>query len=142
MKTPTLPWSPPTEYSFSLGDYYNLIQGYFPGAQTMLWDNTFYYLDMESWGKVFKEVAVNLPKYTVDKFDCENFALLTNGRIAEKYKINSCGIAIGTSPQGEHGFNFFVADVNGKPMLYLYEPQNGMVYEPGEGYEPRLFIVG
>lgn len=63
-----------------------------------LWDSQYYHVCHFDWGRIFEDVLLNMPKYTKDKFDCENFALLVSARVSEKYKLNTCGIAIGDSP--------------------------------------------
>ena len=96
--------------------------------QLHLWDGKYWYVSHEDWGQVFRDVLLNLPEYTTEKFDCEDFALLTSARISERYKINACGIAIGNSPWGYHGFNIFYSEAG----LHYLEPQNGMVYSVTE----------
>lgn len=109
-------------------------------GKAILWDRRYYCVSHSDWGKVFGDVLLNMPKYTKDKFDCENFALLVSARVAEKYKLNSCGIAIGDSPWGRHGFNIFLSDVG----LFYLEPQNGDVFpiEEDSGYKADLVIFG
>ncbi|GAH59944.1 unnamed protein product [marine sediment metagenome] len=108
--------------------------------KAILWDRRYYCVKHSDWGRIFSDVLLNMPKYTKDKFDCENFALLVSARVAEKYKLNACGIAIGDSPWGYHGFNIFLSDVG----LFYLEPQNGDVFPVGEvsGYKADLVIFG
>ena len=103
-----------------------------------LWDYYYYYCSHEDWGKVFEKVLLNMPEYTTEKFDCENFALLTSVRTSELFKLNTCGIAVGQSPFGYHGFNIFISD---KGLFYL-DPQNSMVYniEEDSGYRAEIVI--
>jgi len=105
-----------------------------------LWDYCYYYVSHEDWGKVFADVLLNMPEYTRDKFDCENYSMLTVARISEKYKLNSCGIAIGQSPYGYHGFNIFLSDAG----LFYLEPQTSMVHsiEEDSGYKAEIIILG
>lgn len=109
-------------------------------SRVILWDRRFYCVSHSDWGRVFGDVLLNMPKYTADKFDCENFALLVTARVAEKYRLNSCGIAIGDSPWGYHGYNIFLSDAG----LFYLEPQNGDVFPVGEdsGYKADLVIFG
>lgn len=109
-------------------------------SQIQLWDSAYWYLSHEDWGEVIRDVLLNMPKYTVDKFDCENFAMLTSARVSERYKLNTCGIAIGQSPWGYHGFNIFLSN---KGVFYL-EPQTGDVYpiEEDSGYKAEIIIMG
>jgi len=105
-----------------------------------LWDYNYWYISLEDWGKVLKDVLFGMPKYTTDKFDCENFAMLVSARVSERYHINTCGIAIGKSPFGYHGYNLLVYEEG----LMIFEPQNGMFYsiDNPEGYKPELVIFG
>jgi len=105
-----------------------------------LWDYRYYYVSHEDWGKVFADVLLNMPEYTRDKFDCENYAMLTVARVSEKYKLNSCGMAIGQSPFGYHGFNIFLSDAG----LFYLEPQTGDIYPVAEdsGYKAEIIIMG
>ena len=104
-----------------------------------LWDNKYWYVSLEDWGRVFADVLLNMPKYTVDKFDCDDFALLTSAKVSERYQLNTCGIAIGDSPWGYHGFNVFLSEGG----LYYLEPQDGMLYPVTEdsGYKARIVIM-
>lgn len=105
----------------------------------LLWDNKFYYVSLEEWNEIFLDVMKNMPKYTTDKFDCENFALLTVARITEKYKLNGIGIAIGDSPLGYHGWNIFITS----PFELLYfEPQTGQVIELDDDYKAHYVVWG
>ena len=105
-----------------------------------LWDGNYWYVSHEDWGKVFTDVLLNLPKYITDKFDCEDFALLVSARVLERYKLNTCGIAIGDSPWGYHGFNIFLSEEG----LFYLEPQTGDVYPITEdsGYLAHIVIIG
>ena len=108
-----------------------------------LWDNRYFYCSLEDWGKVLEKVLLNMPKYTTEKFDCENFAMLTSARTSELFKFNTCGIAIGQSPWGYHGFNIFVSEADGAKLYYL-EPQNSMIYDVTDdsGYKAEFVIFG
>ena len=110
-------------------------------AKSLLWDERYYYFSLVDWGKAFKDVLFNLPRYTVDKFDCDNMAMLTAVRVQERYKVNGCGIAIGDSPWGYHAWNIFLAD--GRELFYL-EPQDGMIYEidNDDGYKAHYVVWG
>lgn len=105
-----------------------------------LWDSRYYYASHEDWGKVFGKVLLNMPKYIYDIFDCENIAFLVSVRVAELFHLNTCGICIGKSPAGYHGFNVFVSEEG----LSWLEPQTGEVFPVQEksGYIAELVIFG
>ena len=107
--------------------------------KSYLWDYNYWYVSLEDWGKVLKDVLFGMPKYTKDKFDCENFAMLTSARVSERYYLNTCGIAVGESPWGEHGDNL----LGHKDGLMYFEPQTGDFIEVADGsYKARLVIFG
>ena len=128
-----------TEYELSAQDLAEQLQTLGLG-KLYLWDHKYWYASLEDWGKVFADVLLNMPKYTTDKFDCENFALLTCSKVSERYQLNTCGIAIGDSPWGYHGFNIFITEVG----LYYLESQDGMMYPITEdsGYKAQIVIMG
>ena len=109
-----------------------------------LWDSRYFYCSHVDWGKVFEKVLLDMPKYTAEKFDCENYSMLASARTSELFQLNTCGIAIGQSPFGYHGFCLFVSKVNDEDKLFILEPQDGMIYpiEEPEGYKPELLIMG
>ena len=133
-----------TEYQMSMGGMTVLLQGELPDAKLHLWDRQYWYVSLEDWGKVFDKVLSGMPKYTITRFDCENFALLASARTAELFKLNTCALVIGDSPRGYHGFNLFIADVDGVPRIYILEPQDSMVYsiKEHEGYKPEIILIG
>jgi hypothetical protein len=109
-----------------------------------LWDYSYWYVSLEDWGEIIRDVLLGMPKYTAEKFDCENFAMLTTTRVLERHQLNTMGIAIGKSPWGEHGYNLFVAMVDDATRLFILEPQTADIYpiEQPEGYKPRIIILG
>ena len=110
----------------------NLEKSYF-------WDNLYWFISLEGWNKVLKDVTFGMPKYTADKFDCENAAMLCSARVSERYQLNTCGIAIGQSPWGEHGYNLLV---HSSGLIY-FEPQTGEFIPTDDGsYKARLAIFG
>ena len=109
-----------------------------------LWDNFFWYISLEDWGKVLKDVLFGMLKYTVDKFDCDNYSLLTSAKVGERYQLNSCGIVIGSTPGGEHAWNIFLAKVDNEAKLFYCEPQDGMIFpiEEDASYKAKIIILG
>lgn len=103
-----------------------------------LFDSRYYFISHEDWGMVFADVLLNMPRYTTQKFDCEDFALLVKARVSERYQLNTVAVIIGDSPGGRHGFNMFLSEQG----LFLLEPQTGDVFEIGEkGYTPEWALV-
>lgn len=126
------------EYSLSSNGLKKLVEDTFPGAHATRWDGMYYYTDLETWQKIIAEVLATRPKYTKDKFDCENFAMLTASRVAARFKLNTCGVAIGSSPWGEHGYNVIIARVEGEAKALILEPQTGKFVS--QEYQPRTVI--
>jgi len=127
-----------TEYQLSVGELLAMLQP-LDLEKAYVWDNAYWYVSLEDWGKVLKDVIFGMPKYTAEKFDCENAAMLCSARVSERYQLNTCGIAIGQSPFGEHGYNLLVED---KGLIY-FEPQNGDFIPVEDGsYRARLAIFG
>ncbi len=104
-----------------------------------LWDMSYYALSMADWKKVFADVLKDMPKYLVDKFDCEDYAFLTMSRVTERYEINTCGVAVGTIPQGAHGFNLFIAKEGDVFKLHILEPQTGQIDPAGYEFDTVIF---
>ena len=105
-----------------------------------LWDSRYFYCSHEDWGKVLAKVLLDMPKWTAERFDCSNFAMLASARTSELFKLNTLGIAIGQSPFGYHGFNVFVSEAG----LFYMEPQTADIYDVKEnsGYKAELVIFG
>lgn len=134
----------PEAWNVSHTELRTLLKSSFPKADLYLWDRRYYYVKHEDWGKILEDVLLNMPEYTTSRFDCENFAMLCSGRVCERYKINTMGVAIGAVNGHAHGFNLFVSRVDDKPSLFILEPQSGEVYTPEEpsGYEISYVIFG
>jgi len=135
---------PKQEWRMSKEELKALLKSSFPRAGAYLWDKWYYYVEHEDWGKILWDVQFGMPKYTKERFDCENFALLCNCRTSKRYKLNTMGVAVGQSPWGYHGFNLFVSRVDDEPRLYILEPQTMDIYTPEEdsGYDVDNVIIG
>ena len=130
--------SKPTEYQLSASELSTRLCP-LDLKNTYIWDYTYWYVSLEDWGKVLKDVVFGMPKYTTDKFDCENFAMLVSARVSERYQLNTCGVAIGQSPFGEHGFNLLVTETD---MIY-FEPQTGdYIPVTDGGYKAHTVLFG
>jgi len=106
-------------------------------------DYRYYTTDAEGWGKILYDLAFSSSLYATDKFDCENYAFKAMTVCAERYGLNTMGVALGQTPMGRHGFNIFYIDKN----FMLWEPNEGYRWsgEPfkiGEnGYIPDLILI-
>jgi len=132
-----------TEFEMTISQLRSILQPL--GLRELhLWDSRYWYTSHEDWGKVFDRVLTGMPLYTSERFDCENFAMLASARTSELFKLNTCGIAIGQSPWGYHGFCLFLSRVADEAKLFYLEPQNSMVYgiEENSGYRAEILIMG
>ena len=106
-------------------------------------DWTYYYTDLESWGKLLLDLTFKSSLYQKDKFDCDNLALKAMTLCAERYGLNTFGMAIGNTPLGRHAFNIFYF---GEGFM-LFEPNEGFqfsgsAFKLGDfGYEPELVLL-
>jgi len=96
-------------------------------------DNVYYYLEEAEWNKVLWDVLTSQPVYVEERFDCDDFSLLTKVRVVERYKINGIGIAIGSSPMGYHAWNIYIQDGG----LICIEPQTGERWKLGDRTDYR-----
>lgn len=105
-------------------------------------DSSYYYTDLEGWGKVLEDLAFSSSLYKQDKFDCDNYALRAMNECARRYGLNTLAMVIGDMPQGRHAFNIFYT---GEGFM-LWEPNDGFpisgAFEIGEfGYQPELVLI-
>ena len=128
------------EYKVSAQEVYNILYAKYPTVDLQLWDENYYILPLDEWKMVLEDARDGLPAYLKDRFDCENFAIVTSARVALNYMINSCGIAVGAG----HAFNLILAYEDGKVVPRTYEPQSkgGIVFDPKELIVSRTVILG
>ena len=55
----------------------------------------FYPIKWADWDKIFMYVQKNLPKYQVDKFDCDNFAFYISIMVSKEFGVNTCNVVEG-----------------------------------------------
>lgn len=130
-------WKPTTEYQFTSQQIADISAGAKEHIYT--WDSDYLVVSMEDWKKIFADVLSNMPVYQNQVWDCDNFAFLAMARVAERYKVNSCGVAIGQAPLGEHAFNVFASWENDKLTLHTLEPQTGKIDPVGYVYDIVIF---
>lgn len=87
-------------------------------------DEWYYFCSLADWKRIFQSVLVGMPPPDKDRFDCEDYALLTCARIIEGYQLNAIGIAM----SAYHAFNIFKSEQG----LLLLEPQSGEVFAAEE----------
>ena len=105
----------------------------------VLLDNKYYCLTLEEWKQVIKEIGPEVNKYTPERFDCDDFARVWYGKVAERYEINGMFVVVDYS--GEHCYNALLThDGKGHLAVVLFEPQNGSF--PKFGVKPYLLHSG
>ena len=108
-----------------------------------LLDWSYYYTDLEGWGKILYDLTFKSSLYKEDRMDCENYALKAMTLCAERYGLNTLAMVIGDTPLGRHGFNILYT---GSEFL-LFEPNDGFecsgqAFPIGEfGYIPDLILI-
>ncbi len=134
---PVKVWRPTAEYQFTSNQIAALVS--FAKDHTYMWDSTYWTVSLEDWQKIIADVSKTLPVYLAEKLDCEDFAFLTMTNIAMKYQLNTCGVAVGNSPQGYHGFNVFAAWELDHLVLHILEPQTGQIDPAGYELDTVIF---
>lgn len=135
---PPVLWKPTTEFQFT-SDQIFVVTNPIAKEHIYLWDNTYWVVSLEDWKKIFDDVLNNMPLYTAERFDCDKFAMLCASRIYERYQLNTCAVAEGQSPVGEHAFNLFVSWENDKLTPHVLEPQSGLIDPPNYLMDILLF---
>jgi len=103
------------------------LRGVRPEAEIHAWDGRYWGCSMADWEAIIADVLRDVPVYKAERFDCDNFAILFSALVAQRYQLNTCAIAIGTSPGGYHAWNLIRAEDG----WHILEPQNGRVDPAG-----------
>ena len=85
-------------------------------------DETYWGVSLETWQLILAYNGTDKKRYVKDTFDCDNFAILFAGSVADKFGINGAGIVIDYS--GGHAYSaLLVATADGLAFATI-EPQN------------------
>ena len=85
-------------------------------------DETYWGVSLETWQLILAYNGTDKKRYVKDTFDCDNFAILFAGSVADKFAINGAGIVVDYS--GGHAYSaLLVATENGLAFATI-EPQN------------------
>ncbi|RKU10818.1 hypothetical protein C6503_19220 [Candidatus Poribacteria bacterium] len=91
-----------------------------------------------AWRGMLAYTGVDRKRYIKDRFDCDNFAVLFAGRVADKFGINGVGIVIDYS--GGHAYcAILIVDENGNLSIGIIEPQNDQFVLKTEGMYSAKF---
>ena len=94
-------------------------------------DETYWGVSLETWELILAYNGTDKKRYVKDTFDCDNFAILFAGSVADRFSINGAGIVIDFS--GRHAYSaLLVATENGLAFATI-EPQNDRFVLKTEG---------
>ena len=86
-------------------------------------DEKYWAVSIETWHLILAYNGTDKKRYVKDFFDCDNFAILFAGSVADKFAINGAGIVIDYS--GGHAYSaLLVVTEAGTLAFATIEPQN------------------
>ena len=85
-------------------------------------DNTYWGVSLETWHLILAYNGTDKKRYVKDTFDCDNFAILFAGSVADKFSINGAGIVIDYS--GGHAYSALLVATETGLAFATIEPQN------------------
>ena len=95
-------------------------------------DETYWGVSLETWHLILAYNGTDKKRYVKDTFDCDNFAILFAGSVADKFSINGAGIVIDYS--GGHAYSaLLVVTEDGNLAFATIEPQNDAFIIKTEG---------
>ncbi len=113
----------------------------------MKMDDHYYYAPgWNDWRKIFNYLLPRVPKYYVDRFDCENIADWIKVHVAEEFGFNTCARVDGRADMGRgvkepHAWSFFY-DATSR-LFFQLEGQTGVIMNAGDPlYTPSEIIIG
>ena len=95
-------------------------------------DSAYWGASEEAWRGMLAYTGVDRIRYVSNAFDCDNFAVLFAGVVADKFDINGVGIVVDYS--GRHAYcTVLIVDANGNLSIGIIEPQNDQFVLKTEG---------
>ena len=85
-------------------------------------DATYWGVSLETWQLILAYNGTDKKRYVKDVFDCDNFAILFAGSVADKFGINGAGIVIDYS--GGHAYSALLVATETGLAFATIEPQN------------------
>ena len=85
-------------------------------------DRTYWGVSLETWRLILAYNGTDKKQYVKDTFDCDNFAILFSGSVADKFAINGAGIVIDYS--GGHAYSVLLVATETGLAIATIEPQN------------------
>ena len=100
-------------------------------------DSKYWAVSKEAWEGMMAYIGVDQEKYEVDRFDCDNFAVVFAASVADRFRINGAGIVVDFS--GGHAYNaILITGTHGGLSIGIIEPQNRRYILKTEGmYQAR-----
>ena len=104
-------------------------------------DETYWAVPIDTWQLILDYNGTDKRQYVKDIFDCDNFAILFAGTVADKFSINGAGIVIDFS--GMHAYScILVVDENGQLAFATIEPQNDrFIINPAGAYDAEYGVI-
>ena len=121
-------------YELEEGELFNLATELYKLGGLRRWlrlDRHYYATDPESFVRIVEWDWTDTRSYTIDRFDCDKFALYFKARLALDFGVNAVGVVLDYS--SAHAYNLVILKSNGKTGWLLFEPQNDMMFK----YEER-----
>ena len=101
-------------------------------------DSVYLAASEDAWRGMLAYTGVDRIRYVSNAFDCDNFAVLFAGVVADKFDINGVGIVVDYS--GGHAYcAILIVDENGGLSIGIIEPQNDQFVIKTEGMYAAKF---
>ena len=105
-----------------------------------LLDSKYCYTRAEDWAEIFSYIyfVFDMPKYLVDRMDCDDFAVLLKGLVTSFFGLNCFGVVYGNTPMGYHSWNVFRTE----ETWLQFEPQTGEFFKMNKrDYKPEWILI-
>ena len=103
-------------------------------------DNNYWGASEDAWHGMLAYTGVDRRRYVSDSFDCDNFAVLFAGIVADKFDINGVGIVVDFS--GGHAYCAILIVTDSGLKIGIIEPQNDKFVIKTEGmYAARFGFI-
>ena len=89
--------------------------------QVVCLDSYYRVLPLSVWEHVIQRGQVDTKEYLAEIFDCDDFAKVFWGNVANRYSLNGCGFVADFS--GGHAYNVVLVDKDGELDVAWLEPQ-------------------
>jgi hypothetical protein len=108
----------------------------FPNAKVFWEDSSYYVCSLSTMRELIEQCWVDEVTYASQVMDCDKFSMLFKSVMALYYHLNNIAIVLNYS--GQHSFNLLIL----KEGIFIYEPQAGKFWKPGEDHGVRYKVDG